>query len=166
METDVNADINAGNAGFHLAQINVAQMKAPLDDPAMKRFVDWLAPINALAERSPGYVWRLQTAEGDATSLRVFDDEMMIVNMSAWESVEALKDYVYYSAHVELLKERRDWFDKMEKIHYALWWIPAGHVPTPEEGRERLELLQRLGPSPRAFIFSTTFAPAAEHVAS
>ncbi len=134
-----------------------------MDDPIMKRFVEWLDPINALADRSPGFVWRLQTAEGDATSIRVFDDEMMIINMSVWESVETLKNYVYYTAHVELLKERREWFEKMDKIHYALWWVPAGHRPTAEEGRERVEYLQAHGDSARAFTFSKTFAPEIAH---
>ena len=151
---------------FHLAQINIARMNAPLDDPIMRRFVEWLDPINALADRSPGFVWRLQTAEGDATSIRVFDDEMLIVNMSVWESVESLKDYVYYTAHVELLKERRDWFEKMEKMHYALWWIPVGYVPTPEEGRERVEYLQVHGESAHAFTFSKTFLPEIEYAIS
>lgn len=151
-------------ADFHLAQINIARMKALIDDPIMLRFVEWLDPINALADRSPGFVWRLQTAEGDATSIRVFDDELMIINMSVWESVESLKEYVYYTAHVELLKERRDWFEKMEKMHYALWWVPAGHRPTAEEGRNRVEYLQTHGESARAFSFSKTFEPQAEHV--
>ncbi len=150
-------------ADFHLAQINIGRILAPMDDPIMKRFVEWLDPINALADRSPGFVWRLQTAEGDATSIRVFDDEMMIINMSVWESVETLKNYVYYTAHVELLKERREWFERMDKIHYALWWVPAGHRPTAEEGRERVEYLQTHGDSARAFTFSKTFAPEIAH---
>ena len=149
-------------AEFHLAQVNIARMKAPMDDPLMARFVEWLAPINALAERSPGYVWRLQSADGDATSIRVFDDDMLLINMSVWESVEALKDYVYYSAHVELLKERRDWFERMEKMSYAMWWIPAGLRPTAEDGRDRIEYLQRHGESARAFTFSQTFSPVIE----
>jgi len=142
---------------FHLAQVNVARVKAPLDHPIMKGFIDQLEPINALADRSPGFVWRLQTAEGDATALKVFDDERIIVNMSVWESLESLKQYVYSGDHVMVLKDRKNWFEKLDSPSLALWWVPAGHIPTVEAAKEALEKLRENGPSPEAFTFAKPY---------
>jgi|SRR5580704_2441063 hypothetical protein len=110
---------------YHLAQINIGRLIAPIDDPKIAAFVAQLDPINALAEHSRGFVWRLQSASGNATDLVYNDDPFVIVNMSVWESFEALRDYVYTSKHVEVLRERANWFEKMEKPHYCLWWVPA-----------------------------------------
>jgi len=142
---------------YHLAQINIARMLAMLDEPLMNEFVAQLIPINALADTSPGFVWRLQTEEGDATNLRVYDDDMIIVNMSVWESIEALREYAYRSAHVGVMKYRTKWFERFEGPYMALWWVPVGHIPTTEEGRERLEHLRKNGDSPYAFTFKNTF---------
>ena len=142
---------------YHLAQINIGRLRAPLDDPRIAGFVDQLDPINALADESPGFVWRLQSEAGDATSFRVFEDERILLNMSVWESMEALQEYVYHSAHLGPLRDRKQWFDVPDKPHLALWWIPAGHLPTPQEGKERLEHLRRHGPSPEAFTFKQPF---------
>ena len=142
---------------YHLAQINIARMRAPLDDPLMADFVAQLAPINALAEQSPGFVWRLQSEEGDATSLRVFEDERILINMSVWVSLEALQDYVYQSAHRGVLRDRKRWFERLDGPSTALWWVLAGHLPTAEEGKQRLERLARQGPSPDAFTFRKYF---------
>lgn len=143
----------------HLAQINIGRLKAPLDDPSMAGFVSRLDEINALADRTPGFVWRLQTEEGNATSLRPFDDERIALNMSVWESIEALRAYVYSSAHAEVLRQRRDWFEKFERVYLALWWIPAGHIPSIDEAKARLASLEQNGPTPFAFTFKTTFTP-------
>lgn len=137
----------------HLAQINVGRTVAPLDDPRLAGFVSQLAEINALADRSPGFVWRLQTPAGDATSVRAYDDPRVIVNMSVWQSLETLHAYVYRSAHVGVLRDRKRWFEKWSGPYYALWWIPKGHVPTVEEGKARLEYLAQHGPSEHAFWF-------------
>ncbi len=142
---------------YHLAQINIARMVAPLDTPTMAGFVARLAEINAVADGAPGFVWPLQTAEGDATSLRVFDDEYMLVNMSVWESVEALFEYVYHSNHIELLRQRASWFEKMGTPFMALWWVPAGHIPTVEEAKAKLEYLTTHGPTPLAFTFKQRY---------
>lgn len=139
--------------GLHLAQINIARMKAPLDTPQMAGFVARLEEINTLADRSEGFVWRLQTPEGDATYLRPFDDDRILVNMSVWESVEALKNYVYRTAHAELLRDRRQWFDHFAGVYMALWWIPAGHLPDIEEAKARLAHLETHGPTEVAFTF-------------
>jgi heme-degrading monooxygenase HmoA len=143
----------------HLAQINIGRIKAPFDDPSMAGFVNRLADINALADRTPGFVWRLQTDEGNATSLRPFDDDRIALNMSVWESLDALRAYVYNSAHAEVMRQRRDWFEKFDRVYLALWWIPAGHIPTIDEAKLRLASLEEKGPTPFAFTFKTTFTP-------
>ncbi len=150
----------------HLAQINIARMRFPLDDPAMAGFVDNLEAINALAEADPGFVWRLQTDEGDATALRIFDDDRLIVNLSVWGSVEALKGYVYQSRHVNFVRRRKAWFEAFDGAYYALWWVPRGHTPTVEEAKARLEHLQQHGESAFAFSFKEVFAPEAAEVAA
>ena len=152
--------------GWHLAQVNIATMRAPLEDPLMQRFVDQIDFINALADRSPGFVWRLQTEEGDATAVRAYDDACILFNLSVWESIGALHDYVYRSAHLEVLKDRKQWFEPMQQRHMALWWVPAGHLPSVEEARDRLEHLQKNGPTPQAFTFQRRFAPPDTAVAS
>ena len=124
---------------YHLAQINIARMLAPIDNPLMAEFVAQLAPVNALADQSPGFVWRLQSENGDATSIKVYDDDMIIINLTVWESVEALREFVYQGAHHGVLRDRKRWFEKFAGPYYALWWVPAGVLPSPEEGKQRLE---------------------------
>jgi hypothetical protein len=143
---------------YHLAQINIARMLAPIDDPLMAGFVAQLSPINALAESSPGFVWRLQSEDGDATSIKIYGDDMIIINLTVWENVEALRQYVYKSAHSGVMRDRRRWFEKFDGPYYALWWIPAGHLPDPQEGKERLEYLREHGDSTYAFSFKNVFA--------
>ncbi|QDQ28978.1 DUF3291 domain-containing protein [Chitinimonas arctica] len=142
---------------FHLAQVNIGKAKAPMDQPVMKGFADQLDSINALAERSPGFVWRLKTEAGDATDIQLFEDPLLLVNMSVWESLEDLQKYVYTGDHLQVLKDRKQWFDKFERPVLALWWIPAGYTPTGQEARERLEQLWREGPSPAVFSFAKPF---------
>jgi hypothetical protein len=142
---------------FHLAQLNVARMRAPLTDPVMASFVAQLDRINAVADQSPGFVWRLQDDEGDATAIRAFADERVLVNMSVWASLEALHAYVYEGEHLRPLSGRREWFEPMDGPHLVLWWIPAGSIPTVEEGRARLEDLARNGPTENAFTFRQPF---------
>ena len=144
-------------SNYQLAQLNIATMKAPLESPGMADFVANLARINALAEASPGFVWRLQDEAGDATALRPFGDEVL-VNLSVWRDVQALSDYVYTSAHTEMLKRRQEWFSKVSAAHMVLWWVPAGHCPSVLEAAERLALLQELGASAQAFSFRQAFA--------
>jgi len=125
-------------AEYHIAQLNVARMIVDIDDPAMKDFVDNLDRVNSIAEDSQGFVWRLQTEDGDATSLRVFDSNLMLVNMSVWESIEELKALVYDSFHVNILKRKREWFSKFDAAHQVLWWVRAGTIPAVEEAKARL----------------------------
>lgn len=148
---------------YHIAQINIARMLAPIDDPIMTDFVAQLPSINALAEETPGFVWRLQSEGGDATSIKVYDDDMVIINLTVWESVETLREYIYKSAHSAVMRGRRRWFEKFDGPYYALWWIPAGHIPTPQEGKERLEYLRKHDDSAYAFSFRNVFtAPGIE----
>ena len=146
-------------SAYQLAQLNIGIVKAPMDSPVMKDFADNLARINALAEATPGFVWRLQTEEGDATAIRPFDDENMLVNMSVWRDVESLSRYVYHSAHVELMRRRREWFERMDQAILVLWWVPAGTVPTVDEALARLEMLRAQGPTAQAFSFRQAFPP-------
>jgi hypothetical protein len=142
---------------LYIAQVNIGRMKGALEDPVMADFVARLDEINALADRSPGFVWRLKGAEGDATYLRPFDDDRILFNMSVWESVEQLKRYVYYTAHVEVLKRRHDWFEKFSGAYTALWWVPQGHRPGVDEAKKRLAHLDAHGPSAFAFTFKHPF---------
>jgi hypothetical protein len=143
---------------FEIAQLNVATMKEPLESPGMADFVANLDRVNALAEGSPGFVWRLQTAEGDATALRPLGDSTL-VNMSVWRDIESLNNFVYRSAHSEIMRRRREWFDRMREAYLVLWWVPAGHRPTVTEAIGRLELLRAKGPTAEAFTFGNAFPP-------
>jgi hypothetical protein len=141
----------------HLAQVNIARALAPIDDPLMAGFVARLDDINALADASPGFVWRLKTDEGNATSLHPYDDERILVNMSVWESPEQLKDFVYRTAHAQVMRQRKNWFERFGQAYTALWWIPGGHIPTIAEAKERLAYLQLHGDSEFAFSFAHLF---------
>ena len=148
---------------FHIAQINIGRLIAPIDDPRVHGFVSQLDPINALADVAPGFVWRLQSSSGNATDITYNHDPTIILNMSVWQTIEALLNYTYSSKHIEVFRDRAKWFEKMDKPHYCLWWVPAGHIPTVAEGRERLEHYQTHGPTPHSFWFSKRFPePAAE----
>jgi hypothetical protein len=144
----------------HLAQLNIALMKESLESPSMADFVNNLDRVNALAEASPGYVWRLQTEEGDATTLRPLG-ENVLVNLSVWRDIEALREYVYKSDHASLMRRRKEWFDQMEEAFVVLWWVPETHTPSLAEAIERLEHLRQHGPTPEAFNFRNLF-PAPE----
>jgi hypothetical protein len=146
-------------AGYHVAQLNIGRVLAPLESPQLAGFVEALEPINALADAAPGFVWRLQTEEGDATAVRPFDDDWILVNMSVWESIETLSDFAYRSDHRSIMLRRRQWFERMREAYLVLWWVPAGHIPSVEEAKERLLLLREKGPSPEAFTFQHAFPP-------
>ena len=147
---------------YYLAQINVAEMKAPLDNPIMAEFADALDKINEVAETSPGFVWRLKTRSGNATDIRAYPDPKMLVNISVWRSVEQLKVYVYKSLHGDFFIRRRKWFEKYQGEHFAMWWIPAEHLPTVEEGLAKLEYLTLHGDSPESFTFAKPYLPPEE----
>lgn len=144
---------------MHLAQLNIGRLRAPLDHPMINDFRNNLDRINALAEVSPGFVWRLQDDGGNATGIHVFEDEVQIINLTVWESVDALADFTYRTDHVEFLRRRREFFEAPTQPILCLWWIREGTVPTVEDALDRLEHLQAHGPTPVAFTFRYRFAP-------
>jgi hypothetical protein len=145
-------------SNYQLAQLNIGELRAPLDSPQLKDFVDNLDGINALAEGSPGFVWRLKGYGNDATSLRPYESDKIIVNMSVWRDVASLRAFVYDSAHVAIMKRRREFFTRMVKAYMALWWVPVGHEPTVAEAVAKLELLRANGPTPEVFTFAEAFS--------
>ncbi|MFE9451688.1 DUF3291 domain-containing protein [Streptomyces sp. NPDC006739] len=149
----------------HLAELNIAMLRHPLDDPRIAPFVEMLDPVNAAADGAPGFVWRLvEEGEADATGLRPAGEDV-IVNLSVWETQEALWDFTYRSGHLEVVRRRREWFERHVEAHLVLWWVPAGHLPTVGEALGRLADLRAHGPSPRAFTFASSYtaAEAARH---
>lgn len=147
---------------MHLAQINIGRLIAPIDDPKIADFKNNLDAINALAERSPGFVWRLKGDNNNATDYHPYGSELDIVNMSIWESIDALKAFAFQTEHMNFVKRRREWFDKFPTAYMALWWVPEGYIPTFEEAQERLLSLDERGDSEFAFTFRKVFAaPAA-----
>ena len=146
-------------ATYDLAQVNIMRLRAALDSPELAAFVAALDPVNALAEGSPGFVWRLKAANGNSTSIRIFDDATLIVNMSTWQSVEALTDYAYRSAHAEIMRRRREFALPIAEAYIALWWVPHGHQPTIAEAEERLRHLRAHGPTSFAFGVRTPYPP-------
>ena len=146
-------------ANFHLAQYNIARLLAPLDSPQLADFASNLDRINQLGDRSPGFVWRRQTAEGNSTAVRVRGDPMIIINFSVWRDADSLFDYTYRSDHAEVFRRRREWFDPHAGHYLVLWWVPTGHEPTVEEADARLDYLQEHGPTPHAFTLKERFPP-------
>lgn len=140
-----------------IAQLNVGRAVGPMDSAVMTGFMQWLDEINALAERSPGFVWRLQGDSGNNTDLKVTDDPLFIVNLSVWSSIEALYDFTYRSAHKTVFKRRHEWFERLGRPNTVLWWQRAGTIPTAEQALARLERLTSLGPTADAFSFKQRF---------
>jgi len=134
-------------------------MRAPLDSPVMAGFVSQLQAVNTLAEQSPGFVWRLQTPEGDATAVRAFDDQRILLNITVWESVEALKNFTYGGSHLAAYRDRAKWFEPPTEAYLALWWIPAGHLPDVQEAIDRLQYRREHGDTPEAFSFAKPYPP-------
>ncbi|MFJ7046880.1 DUF3291 domain-containing protein [Streptomyces sp. NPDC101112] len=150
---------------YELAQVNIARLKAPLDSPLLKDFVDALDPVNAVADAAPGFVWRLQSESGNATDVPVLGDPWLIINLTSWQDIDALTAFMYQGRHRELLSRRREWFERPAEAVTALWWVPAGHRPSVAEAEERLLHLRAHGPTPYAFTLRTTFpaGPAEPH---
>jgi Domain of unknown function (DUF3291) len=150
---------------YVIAQVNIGRLVAPLDSPQLAGFVSQLDSVNAIADAAPGFLWRLQTEDGNATALRAFEadaegaDGGILINMSVWESVEALAAYVYGDAHLAVLRRRREWFERLQDAYTALWWVPRGHVPTIHEAEDRVKHLRAHGPTPSAFTLKVHFPP-------
>ena len=154
---------------WDLAQVNIARLLEPIDSERLAEFVANLDPVNASADAAPGFIWRLKNEEGDATSIKAFEWDVLdtagvIVNLSTWESIEDLKTFMYQGAHVEMMKRRFEWFHKVAEATTALWWVPAGHIPSTDEAEQKVQELRKLGPTPSAFNLRTTFSPSGEHI--
>lgn len=145
---------------FHVAQLNVGVLQAPLDSPQLADFVANLDQVNAIADAAPGFVWRLADSDGsNATSLRPRGPDLL-VNMSVWETLEALRAFVYRNGpHLDMLRRRREFFRALDQGHLVLWWIPAGHIPDLDEAFSRLDLLRHEGAGPAAFTFREPYPP-------
>jgi heme-degrading monooxygenase HmoA len=145
---------------MHLAQLNIAKAKYSLEAPEIKEFVDNLEHVNNLAESSSGFIWRLKDEDGDATNIQAFSDPNTIVNMSVWDSVDALKNFMFRTHHRDFLRRKKEWFYNIPEDSYVLWWIPVGHIPTIEEAVEKLEYLRSNGDTPNAFSFKSNYSVA------
>ena len=143
-------------SNYHLAQLNIAEAKGPLESPSMADFVNNLERVNALAEQSLGFVWRLKAPSGDATAIRPFGNDIS-VNMSVWTDVASLSNYAFKSAHVEIMRRRSEWFERMAEAHAALLWVPKGHLPSLDKAKARLDHLRKFGATPHAFTFKEAF---------
>jgi hypothetical protein len=142
----------------HLAQVNIGRARGAITDPVMQGFVARLEEINALAERTPGFVWRLQAEDGNATAFRPYpDDDGILINLSVWSDFDSLREYVFRSLHAEVMRQRREWFERFEGVYAALWWVPAGHRPSLLEAVERIAHLDAHGPTAHAFTFTKPF---------
>ncbi len=144
---------------MHLAELNIARAHHAMDAPQMAEFVNAIAAVNEAADNSPGFVWRLQDESGNATNIAAFDDPRMLVNLSVWESVEELRDFLFKTMHRDYLKRKKEWFGKMDEAYFVMWWVPEGHRPTLEEALERLTHLRNEGESAYAFSFRSNFKP-------
>jgi len=150
---------------YAVAQVNIGRLVAPLDSPQLADFVAGLDPVNAVADSAPGFVWRLQTEDGNATAVRAFEQDTegadggILINMSVWETVESLAAFVYGPEHLAVLRRRREWFQRLKEAYTALWWIPRGHIPTVTEAEDRVKHLRAHGPTPHAFTLKVHFPP-------
>ncbi len=149
---------------YLLAQVNIGRLRAPADSPALADFMAALDPVNAMADAAPGFVWRLQTEDGNATAIQAFEWDAagsagVIINMSVWQSVEALAEFVYSAGHRQVLRRRREWFEPMREAYTALWWIPSGTIPTVAGAEDKVRQLRAHGPAPEAFTLRVHFPP-------
>ncbi|MDQ8754910.1 DUF3291 domain-containing protein [Sphingosinicella sp. LHD-64] len=142
---------------WHIAQINIGRLLGPEGDPVVQPFFDALDRVNAIADASPGFVWRLQGDNGNATGLQSTPDPLLVINMSVWTGVEALFEFVYRSAHTPVMARRREWVAPYSGAYQALWWVPAGTIPSVDDGLSRLWRLDQFGPSPQAFTFKARY---------
>lgn len=148
---------------YHIAQVNMAYALAPLGDPRLAAFSAQLDQIYALAEASPGFIWRLKAEDFSSSSPDLPTDERLFATISVWSTIEALRAFTYQGEHVQVMRRRREWFVPLKGAYIALWWVPAGHTPDLAEVKERMDYLRLHGPTPFAFSFNQSFpAPAME----
>ncbi len=143
---------------YHIAQVNIGKILGPMDGPVMHEFFINLEPINQLAEQSDGFVWRLKDDQDNATNIKVFEDDKILINMSVWETVDDLFKFTYQTQHADFLKRRREWFEKLKEMYMVLWYVPAGTIPTPQDAIKKLQYLTENGDTPNAFGFRNRFS--------
>lgn len=143
---------------MHIAQLNIARALHAMDAPEMREFVDAIEAVNQVADSSPGFVWRFQDEPGNAPGLSTFDDPHLLINLSVWETVEQLRDFMFNSLHLDYLKRKKAWFEKLPEASFVMWWVAEGHVPTLQEAQQRLEQLRREGETASAFSFRSIFS--------
>jgi hypothetical protein len=151
--------VMTANEGYQLAQVNIALPVEPVTSARLAEFMALLEPVNAVADAAPGFVWRLQTEDGDATSIRAFGDDSLIVNMSVWQSLESLAEFVFRGFHAEVMRRRREWFALLREPYTVAWWVAEGIRPTITDAEERLAALREHGPTPHAFTMRRAFPP-------
>ncbi len=144
---------------YYLAQVNVARAKAEMNTETMRGFMGQLDAMNHLADTADGFIWRMIGDGGDYTSIRPFDDPLVIMNVSLWRDIDSLKNYVYKTVHMNIVRDRHTWFHKMNEFQQALWWHPVSHQPTAQEAKEKLERVRLLGATQEAFTFAQPFPP-------
>ena len=147
----------ADDSGYQLAELNIAKMRFAPDDPRMREFVEALDPVNGAADTSPGFVWRLQSEDGDAMAFQLGDDASLLVNLSVWESLDALRAFYLAAPHSAFLRRRGEWFERAQEPYMALWWVPVGHRPDLEEAAEKLAHIRRVGATREVFDFANLF---------
>jgi hypothetical protein len=141
---------------LHLAQVNIAKKLAPLDDPIMQDFINNVDKMNAIADSSPGFIWRMKDEDKDLGA-QVFQDDSLVINISVWEDLDLLFNYTYNSGHIEVFKRKKEWFSKMKMMHMAFWYVPEGYEPSFQDAKDRLDYLNIHGDSPYAFTFKSKF---------
>ena len=146
---------------FHLAQLNIAAAKADSESDIMRGFFDRIDEIHDLAENAPGFIWRYDDDEGVDIAERVFGDPLLLINLTLWQDIASLREFVYKSIHKELIQGRKDWFHKMPEMHQVMWWVPAGQIPKIQQAKDKLDLIRKQGPSAAAFSFAKPFDPKA-----
>lgn len=142
---------------YHLAQLNIANAVASMDSPEMAGFVARLDEIHELSDNADGFIWRWESGSVDSSVVDIFGDPRLLVNLSLWESVESLKHFVYKTVHVELIRDREAWFDKMPEMHQVVWWVPEGHIPSVTEAKQKLDTLRADGPSEAGFSMARPY---------
>ena len=142
---------------YHLAQVNIGRTLGPIDDPVMAEFMNNLDRINALAEASEGFVWRLKGSADNVTSIQVTEGRFLLVNLSVWRSIQNLYDFTYRSPHAEYVRRRAEWFEKIKEMVMCCWYVPEGHEPTVAEAMERIAFIRENGVTPYAFTIKHRF---------
>ncbi|MBO0789530.1 MAG: DUF3291 domain-containing protein [Ktedonobacteraceae bacterium] len=149
---------------YYIAEMNIGRIRAPYDDPIMAGYVKRRREMDTLARRSPGFIWRRTGPGSNAKETDLYEDQTIIANVSVWATIEDFANFVYKTGHQEVIDRGHEWFVSLDGPHYAMWWVPQGHLPSAEEARERLEYLRTYGETPYAFTFKRWFPSPDERI--